>query len=229
MIKRILLGASLGFALLMTGCASPQKMAFNDESEVVEKKTNPVFLMTAKISNQYRHSHQPELIVVHVERTDAAEAKDHINFTIDDKAKKETDDPVLGNYYYLRMELENGKYVLRGLSSMSSSFPIHGFFFTPVHENIVANGKGVFYLGHINATVRERQGDEFKAGPSIPLIDQAFAGASGGTFDIEITDQWDKDEEVFRSRFTALANVEVKKALLPSFDRNRAQKWWQDH
>ncbi|WP_236590945.1 YgdI/YgdR family lipoprotein [Neptunomonas japonica] len=38
MIKRILLSASLGFALLMTGCASPQKMAFNDESEVVEKK-----------------------------------------------------------------------------------------------------------------------------------------------------------------------------------------------
>ena len=147
----------------------------------------------------------------------------------DEKAKDESDDPRTGSNYLLRMELENGNYVLRGLTSMSTSFPIRGFFFTPIHENITVNGPGIFYLGHISATVRERQGDEFKAGASIPLLDQAVAGASGGTFDIEITDRWEKDEQVFKNKFPALVNADIKKSILPAFDREKAQKWWEEH
>ena len=50
------------------------------------------------------------------------------------------------------------------------------------------------------ATVRERTGNEFKAGPSLPLIDQAIAGASGGIFDVDISDRWDTDESVSAPR-----------------------------
>jgi len=127
------------------------------------------------------------------------------------------------------MELDSGKYVLRGFGSLSSSFPFHGSFFTPIHENIATNGPGIFYLGHIEATVRERTGDEFKAGPSIPLIDQAIAGASGGTFDVEITDEWKADEPLFKSAFPTLKTVNIKKKILPKFNKVRAQKWWEEH
>lgn len=85
----------------------------------------------------------------------------------------------------------------------------------------------MFYLGHINATVRKRIGGEFKAGASIPLIDQAIAGASGGTFDIEISDQWENDKTKFLTKFPALASVEIKKSILPPFNRKRAQEWWE--
>lgn len=112
-------------------------------------------------------------------------------------------------------------------TSRASTFPIHGFFFTPLHSSFEAKEPGVFYLGHVNATVRERQGNEFKAGPSVPLIDQAVAGASGGTFDVEITDQWSTDEAAFLSKFPVLTGISVQKALLPAFDRTKAQQWWE--
>lgn len=229
MLKRLFGISSLALILLTTGCASPKQMAFIDDNETVAEKENPVFLMTAKLSNVHKPSHQPKLLVVHVEKPDAKEAKDRINFTMDDKAKQESAVPSVGNYYYLRMELENGEYILRGMTSLSQAFLINGMFFTPIHENLTANGKGIYYLGHVDATVREREEEEFKAGPSIPLIDQAVVGGSTGTFDIEISDRWQADEEEFRSRFPALADVEVQKAILPPFDRDRAQQWWQDN
>lgn len=110
---------------------------------------------------------------------------------------------------------------------MSSSFPLPGFFFTPIHENLEAKGPVVFYLGHVSATVRERKEDEFKAGASIPLIDQVVAGASCGTFDIEISNQWGKDEPLFRKSFPVLASIDIQKVILPPFDREKAQRLWE--
>jgi len=229
MVNRFFSVATLLLLLLLVGCASPTKMAFYDDSETITNSSNPVYLMTATLKNSYKTSHQPKLLVVNVEKEIVTGREDRLNFTMDDKAKNESSDPDMGNHYFLRMALEPGNFVIRGLTSQSSSFPINGFFFAPIHENIEVSDGGVYYLGHISATVREREGDEFKAGPSIPLIDQAVVGASGGTFDIEITDQWAKDEAAFRRKFPALATVDVKKVILPSFDRNRAQKWWEDN
>lgn len=227
MSNRLLIVTTISLLLFLTGCASPTKMAFHDGTDQALKTGNPIYLMTTTIKSAYRESHQPKLRVVHVEKAIVKGKKDRFNFVMDDKAKNESDDPSIGSEYLLRMELSKGDYVLRGLSSQSSSFPIHGFFFTPIHEDIKATESGVFYLGHIDATVRERVGNEFKAGSSIPLIDQAIAGASGGTFDIEITDQWDIDKEKFLNKFPALSGVEIKKTILPPFNKERAQTWWE--
>jgi len=219
----------IAFAIVLglSGCATPTKMAFQDDSEQVAEKRTPVFLMTATLKNTYRTSFQPKLLVVHVEKPDAKEKADRLNFTMDEKARNETDSVDSGNTYLLRLELDPGQYEIRGLTSRASTFPIHGFFFTPMHSSLEAKGPGVFYLGHVNATVRERWGNEFKAGPSIPLIDQAIAGASGGTFDVEITDEWATDEAAFLSKFPALTGATVQKAVLPAFDRTKAQQWWE--
>lgn len=226
-MKRILI--TLFIALGLSGCATPTKMAFQDETEKVSEKRNPIFLMTATLKNIYKTSFQPQLLVVHVEKPGAKEKADRLNFTMDEKAKNETDSSESGNNYLLRLELAPGEYEIRGLSSRASKFPIHGFFFTPIHSSIESKEPGVFYLGHVNATIRERNGNEFKAGASIPLIDQAVVGASGGTFDVEITDQWSTDEASFLSKFPALAAVTVKKAVLPPFDRAKAQQWWESN
>ncbi|MFN7155297.1 MAG: hypothetical protein ACK4OE_16565 [Acidovorax sp.] len=204
-------------------------MAFQDDAERVTEKSKPVFLLTATIKNTYRTSHQPKLLVVHVEKPGAKEAADRLNFTMDEKARNETGSAEAGNSYLLRLALDPGPYEIRGLTSLASSFPINAMFFAPMHSHLEVSGNGVFYLGHIAATVRERQGNEFKAGPSIPLIDQAVAGASGGTFDIAITDRLEVDEPAFRAKFPALAGVPIKKAILPAFDRAKAQQWWELH
>lgn len=77
-------------------------------------------------------------------------------------------------------------------------------FFAPLNAEMQLPGSGIFYLGHVNATVRERIENEFRAGLPIPLVDQAVTGFSGGNFDIEIIDQFEKDEPEFRARFLAL-------------------------
>lgn len=227
MLSRIIATTSIVLVLLLTGCATPTKMAFSNDSDTVSKSGKPIFLMTATLRNTYKTSFQPKLLVVHVEKTTVKESADRVNFTMDEKAKNESDSPTDGSTYLLRMELEQGEYVIRGLTSTSRSFPIMGSFFAPLHAKLKSNEQGVFYIGHVDATVRERKDTEFKAGPTVPLIDQAVAGASGGTFDIEISDQWDKDEPKFQTKFPALSAVTVQKDILPPFDRAKAQQWWE--
>ena len=218
---------ALMIVLVLSGCATRTKMAFESDEDRLTESSKPVFLMTATLKNTYRPSYQPKLLVVNVEKPGAQQAADRFNFTMDDKAKNESDSPDAGSTYFLRLQLDPGRYEIRGLTGLARSFPISAMFFAPLHAPLEAGRSGVFYLGHVTATVRERQGNEFKAGPSVPLIDQAIAGASGGTFDIEISDRLSADEAAFRFRFPALRGVEIKKSLLPPFDRALAQKWWE--
>lgn len=229
MIFRILTISSIALTLVLSGCATPAKMAYSDEETGAATETKPVFLMTATLRNNYKTSYQPKLIVVNVEKATVKDSADRINFTMDEKSKIETDSPTEGNSYLLRMGLEEGEYVIRGFTGMSRSFPIIASFFAPLHADLRSKESGVYYLGHVDATVRERNENEFKAGPTIPLLDQAVAGASGGTFDIEVSDQWDKDESSFRSKFPALSGVDIHKMILPAFDREKAQQWWETH
>jgi hypothetical protein len=227
MLKRLFTCAVILVGVSLGGCATRTKMAFENDADRLTDKSKPVYLMTATIKNSYKTSFQPRLLVVNVEKSGAKEAADRLNFTMDDKAKNETDSAVTGNSYLLRLELDPGSYEIVGLTSTARTFPIVGSFFAPMHSALEVKQPGVYYLGHVNATVRERTGNEFKAGGPIPLVDQAVAGASGGTFDIQIVDDYAKDEANFRARFPALAKVEIKKALLAAFDREKAQKWWE--
>lgn len=227
MLSRVSVTVSL-LALTLVGCATPTRMAFENDSDSIGSK--PVFLMTATLKNAYKISYQPQLLVVNVERAEVKGSSDRLNFTMDDKARMETDTAEKGNSYLLRMELENGDYVIRGLTGYSGVFPVRGAFFAPLHSDLVSKSGGIFYLGHVAATVRERKEGEFRAGAPIPLIDQAITGFSGGTFDIVVTDRWDKeDAALFKSRFPVLRNANVQKAILPSFDRAKAQQWWEAH
>ncbi len=185
--------------------------------------------MTTTLKNNYRTSHQAKLIVVNVQKVGAKDRADRVNFTIDDSARRESDSAELGNSYFLGMKLGPGEYTIEGLTSMNRSFPTVTMFFAPLHTDLTVDKPGIYYLGHVDATVRERKGDEFKAGPSIPLIDQAVGGASGGSFDIDISDQWETDEAVFIAKFPALKGVTVTKAIMPPFDRAKAQEWWEKH
>ena len=215
------------FTLLSVGCATRTEMAFKNDADRITEKSKPIYLMTATIKNNYKNSWPPETRVVYVEKAGATKSEDRLNFLIDPKAKNDATNVALGSSYLIRMEIEPGQYVIRGLGSSANSFPILGNFFTPIHADLSSKDAGVFYLGRVTATVRERQGNEFKAGPSVPLIDQAVVGASGGTFDVAISDEFTADETVFRNKFPALKDVKIQKSILPPFDRAKAQQWWE--
>lgn len=213
----------------LTACATPMDMAFKEDAEVASEKKNPVFLMTASMKNDYKTFFKPKVSIVYIEKPGAQIREERLNFKMDSKGRIEPAEDTEPNDYLVRFELVPGKYELRGMLSEAGGFPIRGFFYTPINASIEAPANGIYYLGHVKATVRERQGSEFKAGPTAPLLDQAVAGASGGTFDVEISDQWASDEARFLERFPTLNGVSVKKAIMPEFDRAKAQKWWEVH
>lgn len=213
--------------LLLSGCATRTEMAFGKDSDRLGAK--PVYLMSVTLRNSYHESVQPRLLVVNVQKPGAKDSSDRLNFLMDPKARMETDSEAAGNTYLIRMELDPGRHELVGLTSQGRRFPVTGLFFAPLVTSMEQREPGVYYLGHVEGTIRERQGNEFKAGPSVPLIDQAVIGASGGTWEIVISDNQASDEVLFRARFPGLAGLKIIPAVLPPFDRDNAQKFWEAH
>ena len=226
MFRTLLLASATAATLLITGCAGvPQ--AFVDDGERVTPQSKPVFLMTTTLRNDYHPSFEPRALFIVLEKENPGGKPDHLVFKMDQRSVLAQDDAATGNKYVLRLPLEPGHYDMVQIYAQASHFPIIGQFWTPLHESFdVKPGGAVYYLGHVEASVRERQGDEFRAGLMIPLIDQAVAGASGGTWDVAITDALDVDEPVLRGKFVALNGLVIQKAVLAPFDRARAQAWW---
>jgi hypothetical protein len=84
-------------------------------------------------------------------------------------------------------------------------------------------------VGRVSATLRTpRQRGEFRAGPLLPLLDQAIAGMSNSTWDVTIADRADTDLALFRQNFKAVESASVINAPLPAFDRVAVQKWWDN-
>ncbi len=212
--------------VILTGCATRTEMALKDDGDVIKSDSKPLYLMTATIRNIHKPRYQPKLLVVHIARDGGEEVATRLNFTMDDKARAETDSPADGSTYFLRMALDPGNYEIQGMTSMGRAFPLTGFFSTPIYTDLKVGERGVYYLGHIEASVRARVGNEFRAGPMIPLLDQAITGASDGSFDIEISDRFAQDEVSFRTKFPALKDVSIIKAVMPPFDRAKAQERW---
>lgn len=208
--------------LLASGCATQRAMPFKEPTEKLEDKA-AVYLLMVTLENKYKPSFQPRLISFFIDRKDG------------DKWEKQSHSADVGgtvvvpgapvNSYAARLELPPGEYRVRALFANAAGFLINGMFELPLYAPLqVREPRGVFYLGNLRGTVREAKEGDIKAGPPIPLIDQAVVGASGGTFDAVISDAWKTDEATFRNQFPALAKVPVRKAVLPPYDRARVKR-----
>lgn len=214
-------------ATLMAGCASIRKMPLESDSEALTPESKPIYLLTVDVKNLNKQRYQPEVRYVHVIRDNPSGKQELLAFSMDSRGTHYGENEDQQPKFLVRLELEPGAYTLRGMYAMGKAFPIVGNFYLPLHAPFQVAGSGVTYLGAVSATVRERQGNEFRAGPSIPLIDQAIAGASTGTFDVTISDRFDEDLALFQKLFPALKARSIAKAVLPPFDRAKAQAFWE--
>lgn len=202
-------------------------MPLSDDAAKLDP-TKPIYLMSVTIKNDYKPRWQPNLLAVVLE-TDSGTAKpQQMAFRMDSQGRlapsTEEDSTTT---YLVRFTTEGSPHIVRGFNAMGSAFPVHGSYFVPLHAPLPATAGGTYYLGSVKAVIRERQGAEFRAGPLIPLIDQAVAGASTGTFDVEITNAYADDVIRFRKTFAALKDVEIHDAVLPAWDRAVAQQYWE--
>jgi hypothetical protein len=225
MKHRILLWLTVTLGAWLTGCATQLPMALSDGS--APKADKVTLLMSVTLDNRYKPSSQPELLVVNVEKGGAKDKADRFNFTPDAKALRNSAGENTPKSYFLSLELNPGDYVMPAMTSMARKILINGMFQTVLMQDLSFPQAGVYYIGHVQADVRERKDDEERAGPVIPLIDQAVVGASGGTFDVTISDRWAKDETVFKEAYPGLNTVGVEKKLLVPHDKVRVKSRWE--
>lgn len=219
--KRIFIIAAVA---LISGCATVHEMGVKKDTKHLKLDNKGLLLMSVQVANEYKPDYQPQVIVAFVEKPNAQSKEDRHNFKTDLEGTISSSD---GSRYLLRMELEPGKYVVRGASCMYRSLFLIGSCFIPIHADIVVEPNKVTYLGRVKGVMKERKDEEFRAGPLIPLVDQSVTGFSQSTFEVFISDQSDEDLTAYKSLFPVLSTAEIETRILPPFDRKRAQVWWE--
>jgi len=182
--------------------------------------------MSMEVSNQYKADYQPQIFLAYVETPDAKEKADRHNFKTDMDG---TISSANGTRYLLRMELDPGHYIIRGASCRYQSMFLMAQCMMPVHSDIQVKANSVTYIGRASGVMRERQDGEFRAGPVIPLVDQNVTGFAGSTFDVTISDESKEDLASCQGIFPALKSTNIEVKVLPPFNRDRAQLWWDSN
>ncbi len=210
------------------GCATVNHMAFDKKANKLDVASKSVVLMTVDVYRPEKSRFEPIPFVVNVEKPNAQSKVDRQNFLLD----KNQDAIQSGDghrLFLVRMALEPGPYKLMAVTGMARAFPINGMFQVPLVTDFTVEPRSVVYVGRVSAVLRSREGSEFRAGPVIPLIDQAIAGMSNSTWDVTIADRSEDDLSVFKQTYPALNSASIVKAPLPPFDRAAAQRWWDNN
>jgi hypothetical protein len=210
------------------GCATVNQMAFDKKSNSVDVANKSIVLMTIDVSRPDKSRFEPVPFVVNIEEPNAKSKQERQNFKLDkNKDTIKTED---GRTLFLaRIALEPGPYKLMAVTGMARAFPVNGFFQVPLVTDFNLQPGSIVYVGRVTATLRPRESGEFRAGPLLPLIDQAIAGMSTSTWDVTIDDRSAMDLPLFRQTFKAVESASVVTSLLPPFDRVAVQRWWDNN
>lgn len=222
-VRLVILALFIG----LTGCASFKPMALNSSSKTVDVSSKSVLLMTLDVFRSDSSRYAPNPLFVSFEKLNTSDKSEIQRFQL--KNADSTESKSGRDVYILSMDLEPGQYKLNGISGDANAFPFHGFFFVPLHMDIQIKKNSVTYVGRVKAELRPRQGNEFRAGAVIPLIDQSVTGVSSGTFDVAVEDFSQEDISFFRTTYPALGNTKIDTSILPPFDRSEVQIWWENN
>lgn len=195
------------YVFFISGCSSHIGMALkeNDQNIVIEK--NSILLLKINIINEYKE-YPPEIKAIGISNT-----KERLVFDASEGLYQAIGEK--GNSYLISMKLKPGNYSKLKIEGIATGFLIMGSFnFLPDYEfNIKENQ--VLYLGELNATNIEKTKDhERRAGRVIPLLDQAVTGFSGGTFKLNLLDNYEANITDFRARYPSLRGQKIYKLKL---------------
>jgi hypothetical protein len=218
--------------LLLTGCVTPPKPYYVDANAVTASTHKPIYLLSVTLRNEYKPGHPFNYYSFNIERlkpiVPAANDPQPFGMTATTRMTEEHG----GSSYFIVIQALPGQAInLRGVDcacevDYAYTTVLHGTLFAPFFIVVPGKTSGVWYLGHIDAFVREGGKGAFAAGPIVPILDQVTVGASTGTWYIATSDKWKDDAEVFNVMFPALKGAQVQMALLPPFDKKRVQIWW---
>lgn len=206
---------SVVMMFMFSGCAANMALTKGQENADLSEKS--IALASIRISNQNKPDYQPSLLYAFFFANSPDAEKTHIDLKID-PLKSEKDQY---NEYLMSFSLKPGKY---NFSQIWGNYKIplllNAMCSVPLNAQIEIKPNAVIYLGHIDATIRGRKNDsEERAGSLIPLIDQAMAGFSSGTFDVSIKDKFEEDVKAYTAEYPALNKIKVEKAIMSPWIR----------
>ncbi len=208
-----------GMLFVLAGCAANMPLSTNQETIDVSKKS--IALVSVKVANKYKPSYQPGMMYAFFFPEGEEGEKTHIDIKTDPVASVEDE----YNEYLLNFSLKPGTYNFAAIwGQYQVPLLLNATCVIPLLSKVEIKPNCVSYLGHIDAVIRKRNNDgEQRAGAIVPLIDQAVVGFSGGTFDVAISDQYERDMGRFLVKYPALSNVAVEKNVLPQWVRPKAK------
>ena len=200
----------LGIILFCPGFINGQEKL--PEGEVIKYvgKNETTLLMTVKISNKYKPGYQPS--INNLIFWEYGKNPERHSFEIREKYQEVKDS---FNEYLIKIGLPGGDFKFAEIIARSGFFPVAGSFIVPIYTPITIPSNKVIYLGNLEANVVERTADDqMRAGPVLPLLDQAVTGASGGTFEIIISDNLETDLPKFIKKYPSLREAAIEKRVL---------------
>lgn len=222
MVKKLVFGA---FLLLLTGCATPMKMALQRQTERLELAGNSLLLMHLRLRNEHTPDYPPRPFYMSIEAPGADEKSEKLNYVFDTDGVVTTSE---AGDFLLRMSVPPGDWIIQGVVGMSHSYIAPGNFFMPLRAPIhVEQQAEIVYLGRVEGTMRTRDAGEFRAGSLIQPLDQQVIGYADATFEVTISDAFEEDMALMRRYFPALTGATVERRVLPAFDREQAQRLWE--
>jgi len=197
-----------------SGCVTMKPMALSKEAPAPSlDPQQSLALATLRLANVYKTGYQPHARSFTVKSQ--GEKGESFTFDLGKPFKASEAETDQFEEFLVSMALPPGAYAVTTAHATASGFLIMGNGLVEINSPFNLEPARAVYLGRIDATRRERTGDEPRAGIVIPLIDQSVSGFSGGTFDVRIVDRYQEDVAIMRTQFPALEKVTVEKQILP--------------
>lgn len=223
-MSRFRLVLILCLALMVAGCAG-HKMALAKGQSGKDIANKSIALLSVKVSNRNVPKCQPDITGALLCPQSETCSRPLPFFHKTEEAYKSVE----GSFkeYLLSFDLDPGTYDLRWIGARYSNILVEAGGKVPLDMKIDFLPNKIVYLGHLDVVLREKNNDnETRAGSLFPLIDQAAAGFSSGTFDVVVEDKYDEDMMAFVSEYPVLRDIKVERSLLPKWTRpeNRSAK-----
>ena len=199
-------------AFVVTGCAS--KMPISPDRPIVLNAQDGLAVFTMGLKNEFKN-YLLTPASISLEASPASGGKSYrFSFGTPERKISDRELQVLGSF-----ALPPGDYEIKSFAGGTdlgfALLPVRGFF-EPVFKRSfrVRSGESV-YLGHIEARLVEKtSSDEDRAGPLLPVVDQAATGMSTGTFKFRTLDRYDEDINYIKTRYPPLSARQFTKRLL---------------
>ncbi|WP_020586588.1 hypothetical protein [Desulfobacter curvatus] len=218
--KLLLYITCISLMYFITGCASSKAPDYN---KIILKNfanldNKCIVLATSRASVAGgKHTLLPTLFLIDDEHTKESQkyrfsvTGPHHRFLSEDRS-----------YYLHILELDEGNMLLHSIRGKVLRFDsITGDpprFEAPILLNFDASKKQIIYIGNIHMFLRNKKLEsEIRSGPFTPIFSQA--GVDKTTFDIQISDQYERDIDEFEKKCPNFSSYNVNKQILPAWKR----------